>query len=131
MKITRIVLHLVNVPETHWWWSDDEHGQPGHQSAEHFVAEVETDAGLTGLTQIERLTAPALVEETVRGWLGTDVLTVNLAERPSALCKSFEQAVLDLLQAERDLLSARIQLHDALGGHWTSELNAPFSTGSP
>ncbi|MFP6647420.1 MAG: enolase C-terminal domain-like protein [Candidatus Latescibacterota bacterium] len=96
MKITKITLHLVNVPETHWWWSDDEHGQPGHQCDEHFVAEVETDDGFTGLTQIERMTAHTVVEETVRGWLGTDVLRVNLAQRPSALCKSFEQAVLDL-----------------------------------
>ena len=96
MKITKVTLHLVNVPETHWWWSDDEHGQPGHQCDEHFVAEVETDDGFTGLTQIERMTAHTVVEETVRGWLGTDVLRVNLAQRPSALCKSFEQAVLDL-----------------------------------
>ena len=55
----------------------------------------------------------------------SDYLTVLVA------LDSRQQAVLDLLQAERDLLSARIQLHDALGGHWTSELNAPFSTGSP
>ncbi len=96
MKITKITLHLVNVPETNWWWSDDEHGQPGHQNDEHFVAEVDTDAGLTGLTQIERMTAHDVVENTVRGWLGTDVLSVNLAKNPSALPKSFEQAVLDL-----------------------------------
>lgn len=96
MKISRITLHLVNVPETPWWWSDEEYGQPGHQRDEHFVAEVETDVGITGLTQIERMTAHELVEETARGWLGVDVLAVNLAENPSALAKSFEQAVLDL-----------------------------------
>ena len=62
MKITKITLHLVNVPETHWWWSDDEHGQPGHQCDEHFIAEVETDDGFTGLTQIERMTAHTVVE---------------------------------------------------------------------
>ena len=28
MKITRITLHIVNVPERHWWWSDDVYGQP-------------------------------------------------------------------------------------------------------
>ena len=28
MKITRIILHIVNVPERHWWWSDDVYGQP-------------------------------------------------------------------------------------------------------
>ncbi len=96
MKITKITLHLVNVPETHWWWSDDEYGQPAHQRDGHYVAEVETDAGLTGLTQIERMTEHATVEQTVRGWLGVDVLAVNLAQTPSALAKSFEQAVLDL-----------------------------------
>ena len=45
MKITRIILHIVNVPERHWWWSDDVYGQPSHQRAEHGVAEVETDQG--------------------------------------------------------------------------------------
>ena len=37
---------------------------------------------------------------------------------------SRQQAQLDELQARRDLLSARIQLHDALGGTWTSKLTA-------
>ncbi|MCE2450402.1 MAG: hypothetical protein J4F35_19195 [Candidatus Latescibacteria bacterium] len=57
MKITRIILHIVNVPERHWWWSDDVYGQPSHQRAEHGVAEVETDQGLTGLTLVGRFTA--------------------------------------------------------------------------
>ena len=96
MKITRITLHVVNVPEVHWWWSDDDYGQPLHQRAEHGIAEVETDAGLTGLTQIERFTDDAIVETTLRGWLGTDVLAVNLTERPSPLVGSFEQVILDL-----------------------------------
>ena len=55
MKITRIRLHLVNVPERRWWWSDDVYGQPQHQRDAHGIAEVETDAGLTGLTQVEPL----------------------------------------------------------------------------
>ncbi len=36
---------------------------------------------------------------------------------------SRQQAHLDELQARRDLLSARIQLHDALGGAWTADLS--------
>lgn len=96
MKITRAILHLVNVPETRWWWSDDQYGQPLHQRDEHFVAEIQTDQGLTGLTQIERMTDHTVVEQTVRDWLGADVLAVNLADNPSQLAKSFEQAVLDL-----------------------------------
>ena len=43
MKITRINLYVVNVPERHWWWSDDTYGQPLHQRAEHGVAEIETN----------------------------------------------------------------------------------------
>ncbi len=33
-----------------------------------------------------------------------------------------QQAQLDLVQARRDLLSSRIQLHDALGGAWAQDL---------
>ncbi|MBI4553666.1 MAG: hypothetical protein HY710_15485 [Candidatus Latescibacteria bacterium] len=51
MRIIRVILSIVNVPERHWWWSDDVYGQPRHQRAEHGIAEVETDEGLTGLTQ--------------------------------------------------------------------------------
>ncbi len=35
-----------------------------------------------------------------------------------------QQAQLDELQAQRDLLSARIQLHDAMGGTWTADLTS-------
>ena len=45
VKITRIKLHMVNVPERKWWWSDDVYGQPEHQRTDHGIAEVETDAG--------------------------------------------------------------------------------------
>jgi galactonate dehydratase len=96
MKVTRIVLHVVNVPERHWWWSDDVYGQPYHQRAEHGVAEVETDQGLVGLTQIERFTPWDTVAAALTSWLGQDVLQVNLAEAGSPLAGSFEQAVLDL-----------------------------------
>ena len=95
MKITRIKLFVVNVPERHWWWSDDVFGQPEHQRAEHGIAEVETDQGLTGLTQIGRSTPMAAMETMLNAWLGRDVLEVNLAD--TTLCPdSFRQLVLDL-----------------------------------
>ena len=93
MKITRIHLDVVNVPERHWWWSDDTHGQPEHQRAEHGVAEVETDQGLTGLTQIERFTPMETMEEMLTSWLGQNILEVNLSEASPG---SFRQVVLDL-----------------------------------
>jgi len=96
MKISRIKLHIVNVPERHWWWSDDTYGQPLHQCAEHGIAEVETDEGLTGLTQVERFTDQKIIDEQLRGWLGTDVLQVNLAHPRATMVGSFEQAILDL-----------------------------------
>ena len=93
MKITRIHLYIVNVPERHWWWSDDDYGQPLHQRAEHGVAEVETDQGLTGLTQIERLVPTETVEAMLNSWLGQNILEVNLSEASPG---SFRQVVLDL-----------------------------------
>jgi L-alanine-DL-glutamate epimerase-like enolase superfamily enzyme len=96
MKITRITLHIVNVPERKWWWSDDFYGQPTHQRDAHGIAEVETDQGLTGLTQIERGTPLDTMVATLNSWLGQDVLTVNLAEATSPMVGSFEAAILDL-----------------------------------
>ncbi|NKB70439.1 MAG: hypothetical protein GKR89_25500 [Candidatus Latescibacteria bacterium] len=96
MHITRITLHMVNVPERHWWWSDDTYGQPLHQRAEHGVAQVETDQGLTGLTLIERFTPPDTIAQQLHGWLGQNVLQVNLAQGAGPMQASFEQAVLDL-----------------------------------
>ena len=96
MKITRIKLYIVNVPERKWWWSDDFYGQPTHQRSEHGIAEVETSEGLTGLTQIGRGTPTATMEETLNGWLGQDVLEVNLANLTTPMVGAFEQAVLDL-----------------------------------
>ena len=93
MKITRIKLFIVNVPERHWWWSDDVYGQPEHQRAEHGVAEVETDQGLTGLTQIERSMPRGSMEGMLNDWLGQNVLEVNLADPCTS---SFRQLVLDL-----------------------------------
>ena len=78
MKITRITLHIVNVPERRWWWSDDVYGQPLHQRTERGGGEVETDQGLTGLTLIGRFTAPGTMRQQFETWLGQDVLQVNL-----------------------------------------------------
>ncbi|HIO50516.1 TPA: hypothetical protein EYN23_24635, partial [Candidatus Poribacteria bacterium] len=96
MKISRIRLYVVNVPERRWWWSDDVYGQPMHQRSEHGIAEVETDAGLIGLTQIERNTPPETMISILNSWLGQDVLKLNLALIESPMTASFEQAVLDL-----------------------------------
>ena len=70
MKISRIRLYVVNVPERRWWWSDDVYGQPMHQRSEHGIVEVETDAGLIGLTQIERNTPSETMISILNSWLG-------------------------------------------------------------
>jgi L-alanine-DL-glutamate epimerase-like enolase superfamily enzyme len=93
MKVTRIKL---NVPERHWWWSDDTYGQPLHQRAEHGICEVEIDEGLTGLGQIERFTPIETICETLQSWLGRDLHSVNLAVPEPVMAASFEQVVLDL-----------------------------------
>ena len=96
MKITRVTLYVVNVPERHWWWSDDVYGQPYHQRADHGIAEVETDEGLTGLTQIGRFTSTDTIDENLNDWLGVDVLSVNLAEPRQEMIGAFEQTILDI-----------------------------------
>jgi galactonate dehydratase len=96
MKIVRIKLYVVNVPERKWWWSDDVYGQPEHQRSEESIAEVETDQGLTGLTQIERHTRRETIETTLNSWLGRDVREANLAQPKPPMAASFEQAILDL-----------------------------------
>ncbi len=96
MKIARVKLYIVNVPERRWWWSDDTYGQPYHQRAEHGIAEVESDQGLVGLTQIERFTPLEVMSATLQSWVGKDVLQVNLTESKGPMAGSFEQAVLDL-----------------------------------
>lgn len=96
MKISRIRLYIVNVPERKWWWSDEVYGQPAHQRSEHGIAEVETDAGLVGLTQIERNTPTQTMVSVLNSWLGQDILQINLSLIFSPMRLSFEQAVLDL-----------------------------------
>ena len=87
---------MVNVPERKWWWSDDVYGQPEHQRTDHGIAEVETDAGLTGLTQIQCNAPMARFETALQSWLGLDVLSVNLADPRRYLVRAHEQAILDL-----------------------------------
>ena len=48
MRIQRIKLRLVNVPERTNWWSDEVFGQPAHQRKDRFIVEVYTDTGLKG-----------------------------------------------------------------------------------
>ncbi len=124
MKISKIILHIVNVPERHWWWSDDTYGQPLHQCAEHGVAEVETDEGLIGLTQIERFTDQAIIDEQLRSWIGTDVLNCNLAQPKSAMAGSFEQAILDLRGQ-----ALGVPVHQLLGGKLRSVVPITQCTG--
>ena len=96
MKINRIRLYIVNVPERRWWWSDEVYGQPLHQRSEHGVAEVETDTGLIGLTQIERNIPSETMISILNSWLGQDILELNLRLIMPPMIASFEQAVLDL-----------------------------------
>jgi L-alanine-DL-glutamate epimerase-like enolase superfamily enzyme len=96
VKIVTIQLYSVNVPETRWWWSDDVYGQPQHQRDTHGIAEVVTDDGLVGLTQIERGTPVEAMRSELQSWIGTDVLAVNLQDPRGVMTGSFEQAVLDL-----------------------------------
>ena len=95
IKITRVKLYVVNVPERKWWWSDDFYGQPEHQRVDNHVAEIETDQGLTGLTNIFR-TPEARIVADLPTWIGRDVLKVNLQSPGVGLVGAFEQAVLDL-----------------------------------
>ena len=96
MKITRIKLYMVVVPERLNWWSDEVYGAPAYRKAEYGIVEVETDQGLTGLTEIKRFTPMELIEHSLNSWLGRDILDVNLAALDAALAHCFEQAVLDL-----------------------------------
>jgi L-alanine-DL-glutamate epimerase-like enolase superfamily enzyme len=124
VRISRIKLYMVNVPERRWWWSDDTYGQPQHQKDEHGIAEVETDAGITGLTQIERGTPAPIMRENLERWIGTDVLQVNLAERRPVMTGSFEQAVLDIRGQ-----ALGVPLWQLLGGRLRGRISVTQCTG--
>lgn len=95
MKIKRVKLYVVNVPERKWWWSDDFYGQPAHQRADNYLAEVETSQGLVGLTNIFRVAESQILAD-LPNWIGRDVLRVNLQAPGVQLTGAFEQVVLDL-----------------------------------
>ncbi len=95
LKIRRVVLSTVTVPETRWWWSDDVYGQPAHQRENHYILEVETDQGLAGLAEVIRIPEEA-IRAAAKSWVGLDALKVNLAERSGAMVGALEMAVLDL-----------------------------------
>jgi len=96
MKIRRVKLYVVNVPESKWWWSDDVYGQPEHQRMDHKLVEVETDQGLTGLTEINYTQDRAAVRNAMGQWVGQDILGVNLSRISAPFPGAFEQAVLDI-----------------------------------
>ncbi len=84
--------------------------------------EVERQATLVAVEKRVRAAELLYTESRSRYVQGlSDYLTVLNA------LDSRQQAQLDRLQAQRDLLSARIQLHDALGGAWTADLTSTSS----
>jgi NodT family efflux transporter outer membrane factor (OMF) lipoprotein len=99
--------------------------------AEQEVAQarvIETERGETLVAVRARVEAAELLytESRSRYLQGlSDYLTVLNA------LDSRQQAQLDLLQAQRDIVSARIQLYDALGGAWTADLTSSSPTGAP
>ncbi|MSS72272.1 MAG: hypothetical protein EXS64_12390 [Candidatus Latescibacteria bacterium] len=112
MKITRVKLYVVNVPECRWWWSDDVYGQPAHQRADHKVVEVETDQGLTGLTEVSYTAPLETIQNALPAWIGQDILTINLADlKDIPFPGAFEQAVLDLRGQ-----ALGVPVHQLLGG---------------
>ena len=58
MKTTRVNLHVVNVPQRYGWWSDDAYAKNAHRPLSQHLVEVETDEGLTGLTELSWVTPP-------------------------------------------------------------------------
>lgn len=113
MKITRVKLYVVNVPERKGWWSDDVYGQPAHQRADHKLVEVETDQALTGLTEVNYTVPLETVQASLRTWVGQNALTVNLAALDLPFRGAFEQAVLDLRGQ-----ALGVPVHQLLGGRF-------------
>ena len=121
MKITRVKLSVVQVPERHWWWSDDVYGQPAHQRAEYGLVEVETDQGLTGLTEMGRSTPLETLQATVSTWPGQDVLALNQA---GAATGGLGAAVLDLRGQ-----ALGVPIHELLGGRLRDRIPVTQCTG--
>ena len=96
MKITRVNLYVVNVPERRWWWSDDVYGQPEHQTRDHYLVEAETDEGLTGLSELHSDVPLLEIKTSIGVWSGKDVLKVNHPDTKVPFPGYFEQIILDL-----------------------------------
>ncbi len=95
MTIRRVVLSVVTVPETKWWWSDDVYGQPEHQRENHYFFELETDQGLTGIAEVIRVPLES-IRAAAKSWVGLDALKVNLAKQTGPMTGAFEMGILDL-----------------------------------
>ena len=119
MKITRAKLYVVQVPERHWWWSDDVYGQPGHQRAEYGLVEVETDQGLTGLTEMGRSTPLESLQATVSSWPGQDVLALDQGGTGG-----LGAAVMDLRGQ-----ALGVPIHELLGGRLRDRIPVTQCTG--
>ena len=124
MKITRITHFAVNVPETRWWWSDDVYGQPAYRRADRGVVEVETDEGITGLSEISRDTPATVIAESLNSWLGLDLLAINPAEPFSQLAEAFDQALLDIRGQ-----AAGVPIWQLLGGRLRDRIPVAQVTG--
>jgi L-alanine-DL-glutamate epimerase-like enolase superfamily enzyme len=96
MRIQRIKLRLVNVPERTNWWSDEVFGQPAHQRKDRFIVEVYTDTGLKGLAEFNYGLSNSLILAELSDWLGENILDYNLRIPRERLTRPFEQIVLDL-----------------------------------
>lgn len=84
------------------------------------VVDIERRAALDAVRTQEDAARQAYDQSTERYLAGLDSYLQVLAAQ-----NAHQQAQLSLITAQRDALSARIQLHDALGGAWADELDAP------
>ena len=98
MKITRVDLYEVDVPDRPWAWSDEVFGMPGHRKDRSVLLAVRTDAGVDGLGEVTLRFSRDLVEEEVAKWPGLDPLGLNLAAATPCppLRAAFECAILDI-----------------------------------
>ena len=119
MKVVRAKLYVVQVPERHWWWSDDVYGQPAHQRSEYGLVEVETDEGLTGLTEMGRGTPLEALQASLSSWPGQDVLAFNQGG-----AGGLGAAVLDLRGQ-----ALGVPVHELLGGRLRDRIPVTQCTG--
>jgi L-alanine-DL-glutamate epimerase-like enolase superfamily enzyme len=105
VKISRVDLYEVDVPDRPWAWSDEVFGMPGHRRDHVLFLVLRTDAGVDGLGEVNLRFARGAVEEEVAGWVGLDPLRLNLAAVASSagdppasprMLAAFECAILDI-----------------------------------